>query len=1068
MAMLKRILLYILTLSILGGCSDFFDVSSGSKIGADGEVTVFLSIPAPVSVVTRAGEVDPECVIKTLDVLIYSGEEENTNQSAPSQYIHVSGEAASNEGVTLTPIGESSGRYQLSFKLNKELRNKSGLQFYFIANCAQTEPELGTWSISNLTDRTVSSISIAQSSESAEEGSVYLTMSGKAAVSDIMDGKVVSLYRNAAKVTVSNKQPTPFGVSTATPEETPGEVSGEDSEEDTSGVSEEVVYYPVEIFGADAASSVISGVIQAGGAQPNPTYDSTTPDSTTPSIFPQEISESTPRYFHPTTNTLNEGKWGGRFFIITKAQFDGIEYYYRLDFLKKKAASDEVEYISAVSNHWYQFIILKVTGKGYKTPAEASLHPANGIKYEIHDHCIESYNMISDGVRELGVSHEIEYQGAFNADNEWSDQKLFIKFFSEDDGEIPTAEQLQELVTIKYPLWLEISEATLVDDDNITGGEGIDSDSNNKGKVYSINLRFKPVTETGTLNNTITVKWLGLEREVPVKWIRKFNGAEVSSASLAMSYYKNDQKVGEIDEISDYWGFLSSTDESIGEDTSGSGYNGVKLWGIQQTPNNGKVRTEGFHFPVMYGTEKTGYAKYTYTLTFTDEKFKTGEYTAEINFEEGWSDVSYTIKQGKPLTIELTSGANDYTYATGELDVNVTFTDSSTGIRSTETYSFALYHTGFFHKDSEEVVKNYQLEGPKDYTNYFYYEVVPVMVDGNLRYILDRNLSAKSAQDYIRDADGATVAGNPDAAGGYYIVAQQKTLYEDPTMIGGITPPGYRVPKKNAWDAIRLSSSFHTENTGEYFPAYYNTGKPEIGNIYFPKSMLYLDGTYMGESRSGYYWTETASSGTEKEEIGRWLNMFFLTGNSTSFINGFVLVNDKNSAYGGSVRCINDQADETTPYRTSFNVNGATHVFLYTEEEGVRIPTTSWPGHAIGNYATMTESNWFDFMYSSTQFNPKDLYVIFNFVDEKGIIHTYSHNAEGETQKTTNLSPTSAQGWKVIGESNQNIKPSEDLNFEGNIKLTPATQSALGCWWKCGVNKVGDEEIPYVHIYTIE
>ncbi|MBD5246503.1 MAG: starch-binding protein [Barnesiella sp.] len=1001
--MFKRFLTYITIFSaiVLASCSDDLDFVPVSSIGADGVVELTINVPEMTSSLSRA--VDPEYQVNDVAVLIYPSHAGNVS---PEQYEFVYLDNSLNTGKNkLEQINDTELR--LSFQLKQSLRDVSDLEFCIIAN-KPDDCDLSDFTINRLATETVTSVGVSGD----------LTMVGFVTRQAVLNNTKCYLGRNAAKVTVSDKVPT----------------------------GENVQFYPYALFGA-ASNSIVAAFCYNNNT-------SFTADAVAPESFPDNVTETYPVYFHRTKNNTPENSIGGDIFVIVKAQYEGTDYFYRLDFCNKDTAEDgsaTYDYLEILSNHWYQFVITEVNAAGYSSPAEAALHPANGIRYEIHDHCPQSYNMISDGVRELGVSHTIEYTGAANEDGQWSDEKIYIKLFSKDASELPTAAALMSMITVEDPSWLEISNPVEETDADITGGNGPADDPNDVGKVYSVRLHFNQSAQIGTLENKVTVKWCGLEREVPVVWSRKFTGAELTSCKLTMNYGENH------DIIDDYWSFLASTDDPA----TVSGIN--NLWGIQTQANNGKVRNEGFHFPVMYG-QNGEYADYSYELTFDkDPRFQNVDATVTLTGDAAVTNVQYSVESTDPLKITLTRparvGASDYDYATGKLNIRVKFNETGEQV----TYSFDLYHTGFFHKDSQSHRLDMQDSG-----NYYYYEVVPVMVNGRNRYILDRNLGAMSAQDYIRDANGQTVQGNEAAAGGYYTVAKQlENQYKDPEMFDDtpdrVSPPGYRVPKKDFWDALRLSSSFHTESDGRVFPAYYVTSNPKIGNVYFPKAMLFSGGAINGESRSGFYWTGTAATGTEKDEIGRWLSMFTIAGSSTSFTNGCVYVESNPSlAYGASVRCINMVDDEQAVMRTYFNVTGATHVYLYTIEDGVPVGTTTWPGHAIGNYATMTDGRWFGFSYESSQFSPEQLYVIFNFVDQKGVIYTYSQDASGNTIMTTDKSPTACVGWKVIGDTNTAIVPESDYDT-GEVVLNPATQTALSNWWRCGGRTSGT---PYVYDYT--
>ena len=349
------------------------------------------------------------------------------------------------------------------------------------------------------------------------------------------------------------------------------------------------------------------------------------------------------------------------------------------------------------------------------------------------------------------------------------------------------------------------------------------------------------------------------------------------------------------------------------------------------------------------------------------------------------------------------------------------------------SYEFALYHTGFFHYDTGKGSE--YLNGSKDPTQityyvgshddgYYYYEVLPVAgtagSTATTRYILDRNLGAKAAGMYIETADGTSYVNSgvwpfnrgKDSAGGYYKVAYKGDNFAGPQMYDGVCPPGYRVPQQRMWDAIRNSGKFTTaqaQASASYFRAEYKTtldvernGVTEKETIYFPKSRYMENGSMTGDANAGYYWSQTEAAGTEKYEIGRWLKSLQITGEVTSYINGNV------ETYGMSVRPINDITDNANYNVISFNVKGATHVFLYSGDTKDRNYTTSWPGHAIGNSDT-ADKQFFNFVYESTIYSAANLKVIFNYVDASGKITTISQNGIDGLHNDD----TWAQGWAV-------------------------------------------------------
>lgn len=998
-----------LILLLLASCSDEFGLPDERGIQSDGTVELTFSVPAATVVNTRA-EADPEYQVNDISILVFKGSDSET---APAQIIEKLSEG--------NLIYLNDNRYKVSFKLNADIRSSKDLQFYFIANI----PDNVTFQ----DNATLSTILKQESNSIGESGK--LVMSGYSSLSDLTT-KDIPLYRNGTKITVNN------AVSSGSSEQTfePGATA-----------------YQFSVFGTAIKSSILAGYLSTPDSKeycgsPVSTYK-----------FSNDVENNQFVYTHPTLNTGdNEGKT----FIIVKANYQKKDYFYRLDFKQKKPKQDsttgeeEEMYLDLLPNHWYQVMIESVDGPGYSSPEEASKHPLSLITYDIHDHAPIIYNMISDGMRELGVTHEVVYKNGVTDVDKWSEKYIDIKCFSIDGEEIPSKDTQKEDLTISSEdEWLTIDRdnpEVILNPDSI-GSDGTSIDPNHKGIILRYKLRFNKTEELGTLYGNINVTWKGLTRKIPVTWERVFSGSDLCSVKLKM-FNTPASDTDPVVTIEDYWGFLASKEVS-------SKYQGAGLWGITPDKNNGKIRNQGLHFPVMYGEpgkpdEKRWRYEYEVNMTalkdydfdwtvkidgdatITDHmiiKVNGSEVNSGTNRHSAGTDLIFSIT--RPGNAYNNAGTidgelNDYTYGTGKFILDITPIQKleEPNSRLSNEYSFDLYHTGFFHKDPQT-----ERADTQDPDNYYYYEVVPIQGAVRMRYWLDRNLGAKSSGMYIEATGETRYYGDKNAAGGYYKVANY-SQYNDPQMITTIAPPGYRVPQQKVWDAMRNSERFHTEVSGNHFESYYETNDPKIGKVYFPKAMMMENSSKLGESRAGYYWTRTASTGTEKEEIGRWLKMLMISGSSTSYINGNVVT------YKASVRCINDIPDNNTPKRTSFNVNGATHVYLYKKNsDGTKVATTTWPGHVIGNYSTM-ENGWFNFSFESTDFDPSELYVIFNFVDANGIIHTISKETIKDPSKQYSIKPSEATGWKVIDDNCENTR--SEFSW---YKLT--NPSTLGCWWSC-------------------
>ena len=713
---------------------------------------------------------------------------------------------------------------------------------------------------------------------------------------------------------------------------------------------------------------------------------------------PATGSKKFPDDFLLYTYPCKSSESGNNTCLVVGGKYKGIDAYYRID-LKDRDTGNRLD---INPNHWYEVEIKSVNSQGYPTADEAARHPSD-IEVEIKDHAPTVLDMAFDGIRELGVTDSIIKKEGTNT------YPLTVKYYS------AIAEEMNTVPTIKSDVnWITISAT------------GTPQPDDNGGKVVNYDVEFTTNDKDlglGTLEGAITVTWQGLERKTAVEWVRAFDGTEICSTTT-LTITPTDGTGNKV--ITDYWAFLSGTGT---ESTAAGG--SPKLFGVQPDDMGGKVRNAGFHFPVMYGKDRKPWT-YTYEVV---TKIVNADYTVTETISDPLKNhVTCTgNSNGTYYSFKLEwTGTQDYSYLIGQLTLNITPTTVREGTRMPSSYEFALYHTGFFHydtgkgteylNDSETPTQITYYVGSHD-DGYYYYEVLPVAgtagSTATTRYILDRNLGAKAAGMYIETADGTSHVNSgvwpfnrgKDSAGGYYKVAYKGANYAGPKMYDNVCPPGYRVPQQRMWDAIRNSSKFTTaqaQASASYFRAEYKTmlevernGVTEKETIYFPKSRYMENGSMTGDANAGYYWSQTEAAGTEKDEIGRWLKSLQITGEVTSYINGNV------ETYGMSVRPINDIEDEANYNVTSFNVKGATHVFLYTGDTKDKNYTTSWPGHAIGNSDT-ADQQFFNFVYESTIYSAANLKVIFNYVKD-GKITTISKNGIDGLHDDD----TWAQGWDV-------------------------------------------------------
>lgn len=671
------------------------------------------------------------------------------------------------------------------------------------------------------------------------------------------------------------------------------------------------------------------------------------------------------------------------------------------------------EALDVEPNHFYTIEITSIDGEGYSTVQEALKHPEskNFLKYIIHDHAAQVMSMVTDGVRELGVTGDFDWdeQAAIaETDANMFTTYLTVKWYS------PYSEEMSDNnkpSVILESNWLAIDGVTELNDVREETSGNHDDDSDTSGRRMRFKLSLKPDASFDQ-DAVVEVTWMSLKREIKVS--RNALATNLSSlCNVELQINKggtfggNKDLTDMIEQIPNYWDFLA------GKETDGINGTKVKLYGVDiEAMGEDKPRDRGLHFPVMYGETSSPSDLYRYVYKI-DFKNLYGENAKIVNVE-------YPNGSNNLTTLEPTLSTGPTTYARVYINNNVDYRYWSTPIRFTVTdgnggthyHNITAYHTGFFHYHGADEVND---------PGYYYYEVVPFNIGGTDYYWLDRNLGAKSCKMYIESAAGTVEYGDADAAGALWTVATPG-VWDDvdkqkPTQLKTVCPPGYHVPSKTEWDRVRNSNRFSMEqkrdvsNGQYYFTSQFETGHKEIGNIYFPKAR-YSDGTSkVGDAATGYYWTMTAAEGLEKEQIGQWLKVLAMNGSSSSYINGSIEDQDKNrDGHRMSLRCAAGAEPEAdTKYTVSFNVRGATNVFLY--DRITKTPVFSFPGKAIGTPKAV--ESWIVFTYSSTI--PKDdLEVLFSYVDANGKVVLYSPDGYSyKVNENYNLSEAMKAGWTV-------------------------------------------------------
>lgn len=1008
-------------------CSDDIFDTPREEIPESGEIPVAFNIPDMTTTQTR-GDVD-ETAIGKVTMLIYSSK---------------NGSLVDAKDLTLTDN-------RTVITIPQDHRQNKDLYFLFFAN-DQRNAE-------SFSDNSDKQMAVAMGEENtyltipADANKKRMTMSGAITLNQLLQLTPIGLYRNSAKVTVAP--------------------DNENSD----------AKFEYKVYGAASQSKLMAGSYNSGSNNSVSNYCGSPVSVRTFVNFGTSYDDNVDKatYLHPTQN--KDGRNLNASYIMVRAKAnDNNYYYYRLNFQNESGVLD------ILPNHHYEVkIITDKIGIGYTTQEEAAQNPIpleSGM-YVIYDHSPKVFNIITDGVRALGVSDKL-----LNTGNSTS-SSFYVKLFSStDNAEEEYAEfekNFKEYIQFADNTWVKLDKIEKATADDELGNAGSNSvtvedkeykDGENVGVIYKITATFTAVS-AGDQTTIGTINWKGLSRKFDVVWDRSFNAEDLyDSVSVAFSgnTYGSNPSVP----TDKYFEWIGGTLNDEGA------YSVVpKVWGADETSNNGDPRDQGLHFPMKGGGTATytvtlkdlgGGSPYSWSYDLEGDD-NVGVTISGANAPSG-KNVKKSLNAGEKPQFTISGGNDSYDYGVANLVIKVEKT-----ARDIEEYRIPLYHTGFFMDAHESKGENKyykttgiglakQLETGRDYT---YYEIVTITRDGRRYRILDRNLGAHSAEMYVEATGDVEYAGNKDAAGGYYRVAGYKKLEKPSINLNGIgVPEAFAIPQKEVFDDIRNSSNFSMAAVGNYYTSVYagdyygpadENGSRKRKYTYFPKSR-YLDKTNskVGDSRAGYYWTSTASSGLEKEDVGAWLDCLQLTGSTSSYMRGEVYCSTTSTAgntvrqgeINGSampVRLILAQDNQTgnTVYETNFFVQGATHVYLYTlDSKGTATPVTAWPGYAISTASTANHK--YNFRYESKVNKTEDLYAIFNYKSESGAIFSMSYNAEDiKKGKFTNITnPKDLVGFNLAGNSQsgkQNGLAPDYANYGNGTKAV-----ANGVTWTFSFN----------------
>ncbi|MDE5842118.1 MAG: hypothetical protein K2H35_00090, partial [Muribaculaceae bacterium] len=625
------------------------------------------------------------------------------------------------------------------------------------------------------------------------------------------------------------------------------------------------------------------------------------------------VANGSTTYIAPLANTSRDNPFArdAKPFIVIETPYNGVTYWYRLSFTALDDESRPVA-LDVLPNHKYRFLIRSVTAPGYDSAEKAAAGaPSADVDYIIYDIQPQIFNMASDGVAELGASRNI-----LDTLGDVCEKEFQVKCF-------PAPASADELSFTSAAGWISVDPVPVT-------ALAIEDYTGQAGMLYTFRARLDKNTRRVTRHGRIDIIWNGLDVFVDVEQQRSF----IADRHTAVTLDIREADGSLCRRITDYWTFLNGEGTILDPGTPGRSLTAPILYGISAEVNGGAIRTHGLHFPVMNGGRH-----YEYSI-IPDFSAAGGAAYYRIGLSEGCRFASNieipsgNIPLGNPATVKFHNDSFDIAMEEGAITI---FAYNAAG-EEIDGYTLDVYHLGFFDWSDYPDYRSDRTNRPQIEQAWYYYEVIEFATPDGSTYWLDRNLGARSNGFDIIGSDGNTIfaaedsypflGGDGSAAGGIYKrVAAESNTYGDPSRIDSFGPAGYCIPTMSKYNELRDSHSFITSRSYSpamttYYTAYYQT--PSGRRVYFPKAGQYQDNVLASEGNMGYYWTLTAATGFEKDEIGKWLSTLVISGNSTYFSQARLI----NPESGMSVRLVNRTDEEETYHQTVWTGMGAPHVFL--------------------------------------------------------------------------------------------------------------------------------------------
>ena len=514
--------------------------------------------------------------------------------------------------------------------------------------------------------------------------------------------------------------------------------------------------------------------------------------------------------------------------IIIQAKYNNEVGFYKVGLYNKDDKSSEY---ALLRNHNYTITVTKVNDYGFKTLDEAiKAKPENRIEAEIVDDNPAITKMIACKDYELGVSDDLSVKATAAEATETIKATITL---------VTTLSSATSADGKLYGVSINPADSWITfDKDDVTETKLPESESNSSpGMKYVLTFTLnKNDKSEDPRTGTVTITSGDLKLDVKI-------------TQAGFDFRRDDPKrkvTMLIDNNINTENYFEWLDKN--------------MQGIRPEQMLGNVRNNGFHFAVGKNT-------YSYKIPYLEDD-KLTDTDDHFKVEKDGNFWKVTLTDNRDDNYDLWQGS--FTITNKE-DIKITY---------------YVYHTGIFHKITDEMANKYELaEGGDDklkVKGWFYYGVVKVKGKDHTYIMLDRNLGATDNSPYVPDIN--EFKNNKGAIGGYFKISENKN--SDATqgnLSSELSPDGFEIPDRFVFEDLIANDTLKTEvrhtALGEsYYCTFMNTTSSELKTIYLPYGG-YLEGISHKNPVHVILWTKSLLSGTQgfgedSPEFGYWYNYF--------------------------------------------------------------------------------------------------------------------------------------------------------------------------------------------------